>query len=69
MDPRQTIEDLRQQRFGDAEVLFLAGSVMRGQGTPHSDLDVVVVYKSLPAAYRESLYHQGWPVELFVHDP
>ena len=69
MDPRQTIEDLRQQRFGDAEVLFLAGSVMRGQGTPHSDLDVVVVYKSLPAAYRESLYHQGWSVELFVHDP
>lgn len=41
---------------------------MRGQGTPHSDLDVVVVQESLPAAYRESLLHWDWPVELFVHD-
>jgi RimJ/RimL family protein N-acetyltransferase len=69
LDPRETIEDLRVQRFVGAEVLFLAGSVMRGQGTAHSDLDVVVVYKTLPAAYRESIFHQGWPVELFVHDP
>lgn len=41
---------------------------MRGQGTPHSDLDVVVVLDSLPAAYRESLNQREWPVELFVHD-
>ena len=63
------MEDLRLQRFAEAQVLFLAGSVMRGEGTPHSDLDVVVVYSKLPAAYRESLVHRGWPVELFVHDP
>ncbi|ODT69195.1 hypothetical protein ABS71_09210, partial [bacterium SCN 62-11] len=42
---------------------------MRGQGTEHSDLDVVVLYPSLPSAYRESLIHRDWPVELFVHDP
>lgn len=67
-DPKETIEDLRRLRFPEAVAVFLAGSVMRGQGTPHSDLDVVVVLESLPAAYRESLIHQEWPVELFVHD-
>lgn len=68
-DPKETIEDLRRLRFPEAVAVFLAGSVMRGQGTETSDLDVVVLYPSLPSAHRESLVHQGWPVELFVHDP
>ncbi|MBX3168078.1 MAG: GNAT family N-acetyltransferase [Candidatus Eremiobacteraeota bacterium] len=68
-DPRETIEDLRRLRFPEAVAVFLAGSVMRGQATEHSDLDVVVVHSSLPSAYRESLLHRDWPVELFVHDP
>lgn len=67
--PRETIEDLRRLRFPEAAAVFLAGSVMRGQGTEHSDLDVVVVHHSLPCAQRESLLHCDWPVELFVHDP
>jgi hypothetical protein len=48
--------------------MFLAGSVMRGEATPASDLDVVVVYEKLPHAYREAFVHAGWPVEAFVHD-
>lgn len=68
-DPRETIEDLRRLRFPEAVAVFLAGSVMRGQATEHSDLDVVVIHRSLPAAQRESLMHRDWPVELFVHDP
>ena len=48
--------------------MFLAGSVIRGEATPASDLDVVVVYESLPNAYREAFLHEGWPVEAFVHD-
>ncbi|MFN8606131.1 MAG: GNAT family N-acetyltransferase [Vulcanimicrobiota bacterium] len=68
-DPKETIEDLRRLRFPEAAAVFLAGSVVRGQGTSYSDLDVVVVLDTLSAAYRESLVHQDWPVELFVHDP
>lgn len=68
-DPKETIENLRRLRFPEAAAVFLAGSVMRGQGTEHSDLDVVVVHRSLPCAQRESLIHWDWPVELFVHDP
>jgi hypothetical protein len=61
--------DIGRERFSDAEVIFLAGSVLRGEGTPYSDLDIVVICKKLPAAYRQSFVHEGWPVEAFVHDP
>jgi hypothetical protein len=50
-------------------VIFLAGSIVRGEGTPYSDLDLVVIFDKLPNAYRESFYFQGFPVEAFVHDP
>ncbi|HEX8351838.1 MAG TPA: nucleotidyltransferase domain-containing protein [Pyrinomonadaceae bacterium] len=57
------------ERYAGARVVFLGGSVMRGEATPASDLDLVVVYESLPGAYREAFVHGGWPVEAFVHDP
>jgi predicted nucleotidyltransferase len=60
---------IRIERYGDAAVVFAAGSIIRGEGTPFSDLDLVVVYGRLPNAYRESLRAKGYPVEAFVHDP
>lgn len=48
--------------------MFLAGSVIRGEATPASDLDIVVVYERLPNAYREAFAYGGWPVEAFVND-
>jgi hypothetical protein len=56
-------------KYPDASVIFLAGSIVRGEGTPFSDLDLVVIFDKLPAAYRESFYFQGFPIEAFVHDP
>jgi hypothetical protein len=56
-------------KYSDARVIFLAGSIVRGEGTAYSDLDLVVIFDKLPAAYRESFYFQGFPVEAFVHDP
>jgi len=55
-------------RFGRAEVAFCAGSIVRGEGTEHSDIDLVVVLPALKAAWRESFLYEGWPVEAFVHD-
>jgi hypothetical protein len=60
---------IRIERYGDAVAVFAAGSIIRGEGTPFSDLDLVVVYGRLPHAYRESLRAKGCPVEAFVHDP
>ncbi len=67
--PLFVTKDLLDTRYKGAEVIFLAGSVMRGEATEHSDLDIVVIYPKLQQAFRESFYHLEWPVEAFVHDP
>ena len=68
ISPVEAALEIFRTRHENARVIFLAGSVMRGEGTPSSDLDLVVVYESLPLAYRASFMHRGWPVETFVHD-
>lgn len=67
--PLYVTQELLQQRYQGAETIFVAGSVVKGEATAHSDLDLVVVYPSIERAYRESFAHRGWPVEAFVHDP
>jgi predicted nucleotidyltransferase len=69
LSPEETAQAIRRERYAGARVLFLGGSVMRGEATPASDLDVVVVFEELPNAYREAFVYAGWPVEAFVHDP
>ncbi|MFZ3554767.1 nucleotidyltransferase domain-containing protein [Streptomyces sp. BH055] len=66
MDHVSTAERLVRDRFPDARAAFLAGSVLTERRTPRSDLDIVVLLSGLPAPCRESLHHEGWPVELFV---
>src|SRR3989338_7620278 len=66
---RSLISRLHMEKYPDADVIFLAGSVVRGEGTKTSDLDIVIVHEALPNAYRDSYYYGGWPIEAFVHDP
>jgi hypothetical protein len=67
--PTQVAEEIFDLKYPDASVIFLAGSIVRGESTPFSDLDLVVIFDKLPAAYRESFYFQSFPIEAFVHDP
>lgn len=60
---------IREDRYKEAVATFAAGSIVRGEATPFSDLDLVVVYAQLPSAYRESFRFRGFPIEAFVHDP
>ncbi|MBO9830053.1 nucleotidyltransferase domain-containing protein [Xanthomonas sp. A2111] len=62
-------QSLLSTRYAGAAFGFAAGSILRGEGTHLSDLDLVVVYDGLPAARRESFLAEGVPVEAFVHDP
>ncbi|MDU0342210.1 nucleotidyltransferase domain-containing protein [Bosea rubneri] len=62
-------EAVLASRYADAAFAFAAGSIMRGQGTWLSDIDLVVVYDHLEAARRESFIAGGLPIEAFVHDP
>ena len=61
--------EILRTKYPSAEFAYLAGSIVRGEGTAFSDLDIVVVYKELPNAFRESFYFQEFPVETFVHTP
>jgi hypothetical protein len=68
LSPEEAAHGIWRERYEGARVVFLGGSVLRGEATPASDLDVVVVYERLPNSYREAFVHGGWPVEAFVHD-
>lgn len=48
---------------------FLAGSVVRGEATASSDLDIMVIVPEGSPTYRESFRAFDWPVEVFVHTP
>ncbi|MFJ7666705.1 nucleotidyltransferase domain-containing protein [Lysinibacillus sp. NPDC097195] len=54
--------------FPHCEGALLAGSVVRGEATATSDLDIVVFEKNQMTSYRESLHEFGWPIEVFVHN-
>jgi hypothetical protein len=69
VDVLEAARAVMSRRYPDAAVGFAAGSLIRGEGTAYSDLDLVVVYPALPAAYRESFRFNELPVEVFVHDP
>jgi hypothetical protein len=56
-------------RYPSAMAAFVAGSVIRGEGTEFSDIDCVVLFDRLANARRESFVFEGFPIEAFVHDP
>lgn len=53
--------------FPDCLTAFLGGSVVRGDATKTSDLDILIITDHPDAPYRESRIEQGWPIEVFVH--
>ncbi|WP_142826668.1 nucleotidyltransferase domain-containing protein [Planococcus soli] len=57
-----------QKNFPDCDGAILAGSVIRGEETETSDLDIVIFDGKLFAPYRESFIDFGWPIEVFVHN-
>jgi hypothetical protein len=56
-------------RYPDADAALLTGSNARGEATAGSDLDLIVLYRELPRARRESFMFEDMPVEVFLHDP
>ena len=57
-----------QKHFPNCQGALLAGSVVRGEATETSDLDIVVFDKQLVSAYRESIIDFDWAIEVFVHN-
>ncbi|OZM56842.1 nucleotidyltransferase [Lottiidibacillus patelloidae] len=57
-----------EEYFPTCDAALLAGSVVRGEATATSDLDIVIFNESLPNCYRESMVVFDWPIEVFVHN-
>lgn len=53
--------------FTECDLAILAGSTVRNASTSTSDLDIVIIDRTLKNSYRESFIEFGWPIEVFAH--
>jgi len=68
LQPVEAAKRFIKEKFPDCQAALLAGSVVRGEETETSDLDIVVFNQKVESAYRESFIEYGWPIEVFVHN-
>ncbi len=68
LDAIEAANQFVDSRFPSCQTALLAGSIVRGEATDTSDLDIVVFDDSISSAYRESLFEYGWAIEVFVHN-
>lgn len=48
---------------------FVGGSMLRGEDTPTSDIDIVVFFDDdFAHPHRYSVIEQGWPIEFFIQN-
>lgn len=66
-EPVETARRFVEQRFPDASLALVGGSVIRGDATPTSDLDIVILTERKEAPFRASYVFHEWPIEAFVH--
>ncbi|SEN96787.1 Nucleotidyltransferase domain-containing protein [Mesobacillus persicus] len=67
-NPIETARKFVDSHFPSCQSAILAGSVVRGEETETSDLDVVIFDKNMSSSYRESVLFSKWPIEVFVHN-
>jgi hypothetical protein len=67
LPPIEAAKQFVHSQYPNCEAALLAGSVVRGEHTSTSDLDIIVFDTSLKQSYRESLKAFGWNIELFCH--
>lgn len=68
LSPMKAAEKFMFKHFPECQAALLAGSVVRGEATVTSDLDIIIFDKRFESSYRESLIEFGWHIEVFVHN-
>ena len=68
IEPLHAAHQFVEKYFPNCQAAILAGSVVRGEATVTSDLDIVVFDRELKDSYRESFVDFGWPIEVFAHN-
>ena len=65
----ETAKRALQQYYPDCACAFVAGSLLRGEGTAKSDIDIVVIFDDdFEDIHRFSVIQNAWPIEFFVHN-
>lgn len=67
-NPYEAAQKFVHKYFPNCNGALLAGSVIRGEATETSDLDIVIFDETLPSSYRETFIEFDWPIEVFVHN-
>ncbi|ADU31100.1 nucleotidyltransferase domain-containing protein [Evansella cellulosilytica] len=68
LQPFEVAKQFIQKNFPHCHGAVLAGSVVRGEATETSDLDIVVIDMNIISQYRKSVMFLQWPIEVFVHN-
>lgn len=68
LQPLEAAKRFIADKFPNCQAAVMAGSVVRGEQTTTSDLDIVVFDDKIGSAYRESFFEFDWPIEVFVHN-
>lgn len=68
LSPIKAANQFINKHFPDCQGALLAGSVVRGEATETSDLDIVIFDHTISLSYRESVIEFGWAIEVFVHN-
>lgn len=54
--------------FPGCNVAILTGSASRGEETPYSDLDILIISDTEPSAYVQAFYEYDWMIEVLMHN-
>lgn len=68
LEPIEAAKMIIGSHFPNCQGALLAGSVVRGEATDTSDLDIVIFDDKIKSSYRESFIKYGWRSEIFVHN-
>ncbi|WP_028784306.1 nucleotidyltransferase domain-containing protein [Thalassobacillus devorans] len=55
--------------FPDALVVFIGGSIVEGNITSESDIDLVIIDNKEPSSSLECHVYEGWKIESFLYHP
>ncbi|MED4112608.1 nucleotidyltransferase domain-containing protein [Priestia megaterium] len=68
LEPLQAATKFIFKHYPNCQGALLTGSVVRGEATHTSDLDIVIFDDNFTSSFRESLIEFGWAIEVFAHN-
>ncbi|GAA0610242.1 nucleotidyltransferase domain-containing protein [Virgibacillus siamensis] len=68
LEPVKAAQKCINNYYPNCDGALLAGSVVRGEATSTSDLDIVIFDDTYRSSYRESLIAYEWQIEVFAHN-